>query len=113
MEVPIMREETAKELTSKVIGKTAIPWIVLLVIVGVISSAFLSPETLPAVIGLVSTATMAMISILAGITGTKDEERPELAIIEKLIAEAKEPMSVNIDGNKVTVTKGNTTINYG
>ena len=107
-----MREETAKELTSKVIGKTAIPWIVLLVIVGVISSAFLSPETLPAVIGLVSTATMAMISILAGITGTKDEERPELAIIEKLIAEAKEPMSVNIDGNKVTVTKGNTTINY-
>jgi len=113
MEVPIMKEETAKELTSKVIGKTAIPWIVLLVIVGVISSAFLSPETLPAVIGLVSTATMAMISILAGITGTKDEERPELAIIEKLIAEAKEPMSVNIDGNKVTVTKGNTTINYG
>lgn len=32
---------TAKEVASKYIGKSAIPWIVLLVIVGVASSAFL------------------------------------------------------------------------
>lgn len=63
----------AREVASKVIGKTAVPWIVLLVIVGVVASAFLPPASLPAVIGLVSTAVMAMISMLAGITGTKDQ----------------------------------------
>lgn len=65
---------TAKEVASKVIGKTAVPWIVLLVIVGVASSAFLPSASLPAVIGLVSTAVMAMISMLSGITGTSDKE---------------------------------------
>jgi hypothetical protein len=68
---------TAKEVASKVIGKTAVPWIVLLVIVGVASSAFLPAASLPAVIGLVSTAVMAMISMLSGITGTSEkEEKP-------------------------------------
>lgn len=105
---------SAKEVSSKYIGKSAIPWIVLLVIVGVAASAFLPGESLPAVIGLVSTAVMAMISMIAGITGTKDkEEKPELAIIEKLIKnieDAREPMTVIVDGDKVTVTKGQSTI---
>lgn len=101
---------TAKEVASKYIGKTAIPWIVLLVIVGVVSSAFLSTEALPAVIGLVSTAVMAMIAMLSNITGTKEkEEKPEIKIIQDLIKQlddANEPMSVVVDGDKVTVTKG-------
>jgi len=101
---------TAKEVASKYIGKTAIPWIVLLVIVGVVSSAFLTPEALPAVIGLVSTAVMAMIAMLSNITGTKEkEEKPEIKIIQDLIKQlddANEPMSVVVDGDKVTVTKG-------
>jgi hypothetical protein len=68
---------TAKEVASKYIGKSAVPWIVLLVIVGVVSSAFLPSESLPAVIGLVSTAVMALITMLASITGTKEkEEKP-------------------------------------
>jgi hypothetical protein len=105
---------TAKEVASKYIGKTAVPWIVLLVIVGVIASAFLSTESLPAVIGLVSTAVMAMIAMLSGITGTKEkEEKPEYKIIDNLIKqldEAREPMSVVVDGDKVTVTKGDSSI---
>lgn len=105
---------TAKEVASKYIGKSAIPWIVLLVIVGVVSSAFLSTESLPAVIGLVSTAVMAMIAMLSNITGTKEkEEKPEYKIIDNLIKqldEAREPMSVVVDGDKVTVTKGENSV---
>ena len=107
-------QSTAKEVASKYIGKTAVPWIVLLVIVGVAASTFLSIEALPAVVGLVSTAVMAMIGMLTNITGTKEkEEKPEFKIIQDLIRqldESNEPMSVVVDGDKVTVTKGNSTI---
>lgn len=105
-------QNTAKEVSSKIIGKTAIPWIVLLVIVGVVSSAFLPSESLPAVIGLVSTAVMALITMLASITGTKEkEEKPEFKVINELInrldaATKSEPMSVVVDKDKVTVNKG-------
>ena len=103
-------QTTAKEVASKYIGKTAIPWIVLLVIVGVVASAFLSTEALPAVIGLVSTAVMAMIAMLSNITGTKEkEEKPEFKVINELIQrldEANQPMSVVVDKDKVTVNKG-------
>jgi hypothetical protein len=105
---------TAKDVASKFIGKTAIPWIVLLVIVGVVSSAFLPSESLPAVIGLVSTAVMAFITMLSGITGTREkEEKPEIEIIKSLIKqldEAREPMNVELDGDNVVVSKGNTTM---
>lgn len=103
-------QNTAKEVASKYIGKTAIPWIVLLVIVGVVASAFLSTESLPAVIGLVSTAVMAMIAMLSNITSTKEkEEKPEFKVINELIQrldEANQPMSVVVDKDKVTVHKG-------
>lgn len=107
---------SAKEVASKYIGKSAIPWIVLLVIVGVVSSAFLPSESLPAVIGLVSTAVMALITMLASITGTKEkEEKPEFKVINELInkldaATVPEPMSVVVDKDKVTVNKGNATM---
>lgn len=104
----------AKEVASKYIGKSAIPWIVLLVVVGVGASAILPTEALPAVIGLVSTAVMAMIAMLSNITGTKEkEEKPEFKIIDSLIRqldEANEPMTVIVDGDKVTVTKGDNSI---
>ena len=110
----IEAESSAKEVASKFIGKVAIPCIVILVIVGVLSSAFLPQESLPAVIGLVSTAAMALITMLAGITSSKDkEEKPEITIINSLIKnleEAREPMSVTIDGDKVIVQKGQTSI---
>lgn len=107
---------SAKEVASKYIGKTAVPWIVLLVIVGVVSSAFLPSDSLPAVIGLVSTAVMALITMLAGITGTKEkEEKPEFQVINELIdkldaATVQEPMSVVVDKDTVVVNKGNNTM---
>lgn len=103
-------QNSAKEVSSKYVGKSAIPWIVLLVVVGVISSAFLPSDSLPAVIGLVSTAVMALITMLASITGTKEkEEKPEFKVINELINKleaANEPMSVSVTGDKVIVTKG-------
>lgn len=105
------QQNTAKEVSSKIIGKTAIPWIVLLVIVGVAASAYLPSESLPAVIGLVSTAVMALITMLASITGTKEkEEKPEFKVINELIQrldDANDPMTVVVDKDKVTVNKGN------
>jgi hypothetical protein len=103
---------SAKDYASKVIGKGAVPYIVFLVIVGVVSSIYLPSESLPAVIGLVSTVVMAFITMLSGITGTKEkEEKPEIEIIKSLIKqldEAREPMNVELDGENVLVSKGNT-----
>jgi hypothetical protein len=108
------QQNTAKEVASKYIGKSAIPWIVLLVIVGVVASAYLPSESLPAVIGLVSTAVMALITMLASITGTKEkEEKPEFKVINELIQrldDANDPMTVVVDKDKVTVNKGNHSI---
>lgn len=107
---------SAKEVASKYIGKTAIPWIVLMVVIGVGASAFLPSESLPAVIGLVSTAVMALITMLASITGTKEkEEKPEFKVINDLInrleaATAQEPMTVVVDKDKVTVNKGDQSV---
>ena len=105
---------TAKEVASKRIGTTAIPWIVLLVVVGVSASAFLPTDALPAVIGLVSTAAMALISMLAGITGTTDkEEKPEFTLLHELVKQLDkedEPMSVTVTEEGVVVRKGDDTI---
>jgi len=65
----------------------------------------------PAVIGLVSTAAMAMIGILQHIVGAKViEEKPELEIIKSLIKELSDkeddPMQVDVTDTDVTVTKG-------
>jgi hypothetical protein len=105
----IEAKSNAKEVASKAIGRTAIPWIALLVIIGVVSSAFLPTESLPAVIGLVSTAVMALIGLLTGITGTSDKpEKPEIQIITDLVKrlDSKEPMKVTVEKDRVTVTKG-------
>lgn len=101
---------TAKEVSSKYIGKTAVPWIVLLVVVGVVASAFLDNSTLPAVVGLVSTAVMALIAMVTGITGIKEkEEKPEFKVIHDLLSRLdKEPesMKVEVEDDRVVVTKG-------
>lgn len=105
----IEAQASAKEVASKYIGRSAIPWIVLLVVVGVVAAAFLPTEALPAVIGLVSTATMALIAILTGITGASPkQEKPEFQVIQNLIErlDQREPMRVNVSDGKVTVQKG-------
>ena len=99
----IEAQSTAKEIASKHLGKHAINYITVLVIIGVISSQFLEGGALTAVIGLVSTAAMAMIGILQHIVG-------ELEIIKSLIKELSDkeddPMQVDVTDTDVTVTKG-------
>lgn len=105
---------TAKEVAAKAIGKDAVMWIVLLVVIGVVSSAFLPGESLPAVIGLVATATMALIQMVNGIVNeAKTPEKPEITIIKELIArlDQKEPaMKVDVENGRVTVSKGDDVI---
>ena len=102
--------QTAKEAASKQIGKTAFPYIIALVLIGVGSLAFLPAESHAPVIGLVAGALTALISMLQGITGTSDKaEKPEIAIITDLVArldKKAEPMTVEVDKDKVTVLKG-------
>jgi hypothetical protein len=106
--------ESAKESASRFIGKYGMPLIVFLVCVGVFAASFLSSEALTPVIGLVATAAMALIGILTGITGTQDkQDRPEIDVIKDLVArldKADIPMSVTVEGDKVTVTKGQDSI---
>lgn len=101
---------TAREVAAKTIGKQALVWIFLLVLVGVGSSLALAPEALAPVIGLVATATMALIQMVTGIvTEAKKEEKPEILIIKELIArldQKEPPMRVDVDNGKVTVSKG-------
>lgn len=107
-------QATAREVASKAIGKDALLWIFLLVLVGVGASAFLPTDALPAVIGLVATATMALIQMVSNIvTETKKEEKPEVAIIRELIArldQREPPMRVDVADGKVTVSKGDDTV---
>jgi hypothetical protein len=107
-------QATAREVASKAIGKDALLWIFLLVLVGVAASAFLPTDALPAVIGLVATATMALIQMVSGIVSeVKKEEKPEITIIKELIARLdkdESPMRVDVADGKVTVTKGDDTV---
>jgi hypothetical protein len=107
-------QATAREVASKAIGKDALLWIFLLVLVGVAASAFLPTDALPAVIGLVATATMALIQMVSGIVSeVKKEEKPEITIIKELIARLdkdESPMRVDVNDGKVTVSKGDDTV---
>ncbi len=107
-------QATAREVASKAIGKDALLWIFLLVLVGVAASAFLPTDALPAVIGLVATATMALIQMVSGIVSeVKKEEKPEITIIKELINRLDKdeaPMRVDVNDGKVTVSKGDDTV---
>ena len=108
---------TAREVAAKVIGKQALVWIFLLVLVGVGSSLVLDSQALPAVIGLVATATMALIQLVNGIaTEAKKDEKPEITIIRDLIArldQREPPMRVDVAEGKVTVSKGDDKVTTG
>lgn len=106
--------DSAKEIAGKHLGKHAINYITILVIIGVVSSLTLDGGALTAVIGMVSTAAMALIGIIQHIVGAKEkEDKPELDIINKLIEKMdkdESPMSVDVEGDKVTVQKGNSKV---
>lgn len=104
--------ETAKEVAGKAIGKQGLFYITLIVIIGVGASLFLDESKIAAVIGLLSSALMALISLLTSIAGAAPkQEKPEFEIMRQLIERLdrladKDPMSVDVDGERVTIRKG-------
>ena len=108
-------EAPAKEVASKSIGRYGLFYITLIVLIGVGSSYFLPEAAITAVMTMVGGALVALISMMQGITGTKgkEEEKPEFKVINELISrldQKEPPMQVQVDGDKVTVTKGHDTI---
>ena len=108
-------QSTAKEVAGKSIGKQGLFYITLIVVLGVGASVVLENEKIAAVMGLLGASLTALISMLNGIAGASQKpDRPEFAVIQELInklekAAAKEPMRIDVDGEKVTVTKGDDT----
>lgn len=105
-------QQTAKEVAGKSIGKQGLFYITLIVVIGVISSLYLDESKIAAVMGLLGSSLVALISMLNSIAGaTPKQEKPEFEIMKELISRLdrladKEPMVVDIDGDKVTVRKG-------
>ena len=105
-------ESTAKEVAGKAIGKNGLAYITAIVVVGVGASIVLDESKIAAVIGLVSAALTALISMLNGIAGASPkQEKPEFEIMKQFIERLdrmadRDPMKVEVEGDKVTVTKG-------
>jgi Sec-independent protein translocase protein TatA len=103
--------ETAKEVAGKSIGKHGLAYITAIIVISVVASIFLDEGKIAAVIGMAGGAIMAIINMMNGVSGTTEkEEKPEFQVIQKLIEQSKEPMSVTVEGNKVTVSKGSDSI---
>ena len=107
-------ESPAKEVAGKSIGKYGLFYITLIVVIGVVSSLQLDNEKIAAVMGLLGASLTALISMLNNIAGANEkvEVKPEFEVIKDLIAkldklDRKEmPMRVDVEGDHVTVTKG-------
>lgn len=107
-------QSSAKEVAGKAIGKNGLAYITAIVCIGVVSSLFLEESKIAAVMGLLGAALTALISMLNGIAGASlKEEKPEFAVIKSLIDKLDKeelPMQVDVEGDKVTVKKGNDTV---
>lgn len=102
--------ETAKEVAGKSIGKYGLAYITLIVLIGVGSSYFLSEAAITAVMTMIGGALVAIINMMNGIAGTAEkQEKPEFGVMHELIRrldKPEQPMHVDIEGDKVTVRKG-------
>jgi hypothetical protein len=110
-------ENSAKEVAGKAIGEGGLFYITLIIVIGVGASLFLDESKIAAVMGLLGAALTALISMLNGIAGTAPkQEKPEFEVIKNLIdkldrLDRKEPpMRVTVEGDKVTVAKGEDSI---
>lgn len=113
-------ESTAKEVAGKAIGKHGLAYITSIVVIGVAASLFLEADKIAAVMGLLGAALTALISMLNGIAGANPkQEKPEFEVMKQLIdkldkLDRKEPaMRVDVEGSKVTVTKGDDKVTAG
>jgi hypothetical protein len=110
----IEAQAPAKEVASKSIGRHGLLYIFLIVLVGVGSSYFLTESAITAVMTMIGGALVAIIQMLKGITDTAEkQDKPEFKVISDLINrldKREPPMSVDVDGGRVTVTKGDDVI---
>lgn len=104
---------SAKEVAGKAIGKHGLMYITVIVIVAVGASIVLEESKIAAVIGLASAALTALIALLNGIAGASPkQDKPEFEVMKQLIDKldkldrAEQPMRVDVEGDKVTVRKG-------
>ena len=104
--------EPAKEVAGKAIGKHGLVYITIIVAMGVGASIVLDEGKMAAVMGLLGASLTALISMLNGVAGaTPKQDKPEFEIMKELIARLdkmadRDPMSVHVEGDKVTVRKG-------
>ena len=110
-------QSSAKDVAGKAIGKDGLKYITAIVVIGVVSSLALDSDKIAAVMGLLGASLTALISMLNGIAGaTVKEEKPEFAVIKELIGKLdkldrkEQPMRVDVEGDHVTVTKGDDTV---
>ena len=103
---------SAKEVAGKSIGRYGLFYITLIVIIGVAASLQLEESKMAAVMGLLGASLTALISMMNGIAGaTPKQEKPEFEVMRQLIERLdrmadRDPMSVEVQGDKVTVKKG-------
>ncbi len=109
-------QQTAKEVAGKSIGRFGLFYITLIVVIGVLASLELAEGKMAAVMGLLGASLTALISMLNNIAGaTPKQDKPEFEVMRQLIDRLdrmadRDPMSVQVDGEKVTVKKGNNEI---
>lgn len=110
-------QSNAKEVAGKAIGKDGLKYITIIVVIGVVSSLALDSEKIAAVMGLLGASLTALISMLNNIAGANEkEDKPEFGVIKELINKLdrldrqEQPMRVDVDGDHVTVTKGDDTV---
>jgi hypothetical protein len=111
--------ESAKEVAGKAIGKNGLVYITLIVAMGVGASIVLEESKMAAVMGLLGASLTALISMLNGVAGaTPKQDKPEFEIMKELIVRLdgmadRDPMSVQVEGGKVTVRKGDNETTIG
>jgi hypothetical protein len=109
-------QQNAKEVAGKSIGRYGLFYITLIVVIGVAASLELDEGKMAAVMGLLGASLTALISMLNNIAGaTPKQEKPEFEVMKQLIDRLdrmadRDPMSVTVDGDKVTVKKGENTM---
>ena len=105
-------QQTAKEVAGKSIGQYGLLYITLIVVIGVAASLELDEGKMAAVMGLLGASLTALISMLNNIAGaTPKQYKPEFEVMKQLIDRLdrmadRDPMSVTVEGDKVTVKKG-------
>ena len=114
--IELEAQQSAKDIAGKSIGKYGLAYITVMVIIGVATSLYLEESKIAAVMGLLGASLTALISMMNGIAGaTPKQEKPEFEIMKQLIERLdrmadRDPMIVQIDGEKITVKKGDNEI---